>query len=45
MFRELRRPQGDPKVLAAQSKEEYMKVCMLPFDMVSSNCSLLICSK
>lgn len=26
MFRELRRPQADPKVLAAQSKEEYMKL-------------------
>lgn len=26
MFRELRHPQGDPKVLAAQSKEEYSKL-------------------
>ncbi|XP_056171532.1 protein CONSERVED ONLY IN THE GREEN LINEAGE 160, chloroplastic-like isoform X4 [Syzygium oleosum] len=26
MFRELRRPRGDPKVLASQSREEYMKL-------------------
>ncbi|XVF60866.1 hypothetical protein PTKIN_Ptkin08bG0082500 [Pterospermum kingtungense] len=26
MFRELRRPQGDPEVLAAQSKEQYFKL-------------------
>jgi hypothetical protein len=26
MFRELRRPQGDPEVLAAQSREQYFKV-------------------
>lgn len=26
MFRELRRPRGDPKVLASQSREQYFKV-------------------
>lgn len=26
MFREVRRPKGDPKVLAAQSAEQYLKV-------------------
>ena len=26
MFRELRRPRGDPEVLAAQSREQYFKV-------------------
>lgn len=27
MFRDIRRPKGDPEVLAAQSREEYFKVC------------------
>lgn len=26
MFRELRKPKGDPKILAAQSREQYLKV-------------------
>lgn len=26
MLREIKRPQGDPKVMAAQSREQYLKV-------------------
>lgn len=34
MFRELRRPRGDPEVLAAQSREQYFKVHhMAPVDI------------
>lgn len=28
MFRELRRPKGDPKLLAAKSREQYTKVIL-----------------
>lgn len=31
MLREIRRPKGDPEVLAAQSREQYFKVCGTTF--------------
>lgn len=34
MLREARRPQGDPEVLAAQSREQYFKVSVKSIHMV-----------
>lgn len=31
MLREIRRPKGDPEVLAAESREQYFKVCGTTF--------------
>lgn len=36
MFRELRKPRGDPEVLAAQSREQYFKVLAAVFGSTSS---------
>lgn len=36
MFRELRKPRGDPEVLAAQSKEQYFKASVSVFGSTSA---------
>ena len=44
MFREVRRPRGDPEVLAAQSRDQYFKVFYYAFVSINVGdpCVLLI---
>lgn len=38
MFRELRKPRGDPEVLAAQAREQYFKVFSLSMCVCHPSC-------